>query len=205
MIDIYGCNMSDDYQVKKPAKVLIGKAIVYQFLLEYMIREDYSIYALFTSYGKARDVGDLLLNSEKDDFNDKYEEFLTDSSNFNVLYLDRIMLYPEYRGNGYGKFIIKEIIGRFYDTVGLVMTEVFPLQLELSKKSARMEYYSMDQDMEYSSFKLYNYFFNLGFEQENQSDYFYIRTSFSNDKLARINLNSIFDQEYYDKLAKNNE
>lgn len=202
MIDIYGCNMLDNHQLEKPAEVLIGKAVVYQFLLEYMIREDYSIYALFTSCGEARDVGHLLLNEEKNDFNDKYEELLTDSSTFNVLYLDRVMLYPEYRGYGYGKFIIKDIIGRFYDTVGLVMTKVFPLQLELFEKSARMEYYSMDQDMEYSSFKLYNYFLNLGFEQENQSDYFYLRTSFPNDKLARIDLNSIFDQEYYDKLVK---
>ena len=44
MIDIYGCNMPDDYQVEKPAEVLIGKAVVYQFLLEYMIRDDYTIY-----------------------------------------------------------------------------------------------------------------------------------------------------------------
>lgn len=41
MIDIYGCNMLDNHQLEKPAEVLIGKAVVYQFLLEYMIREDF--------------------------------------------------------------------------------------------------------------------------------------------------------------------
>lgn len=114
-----------------------------------MIKEGYSIYALFTSCAEAKDVGDFLLNKKKDDFKSKYEEILTDSLNFNVLYLDRIMLYSEYRGYGYGEFLIKDIMYRFYDTVGLVMTKVFPLQLELFKKYAKMEYYLMDQDMEY--------------------------------------------------------
>ncbi|GAB6010196.1 hypothetical protein [Dysgonomonas reticulitermitis] len=64
-----------------------------------------------------------------------------------------------------------------------------------------MEYYLMDQDMEYSSFKLYDYFLKLGFQQEEKHrDYFYIRPSLINDRLDKIDLNFFFDEEYYKEI-----
>lgn len=201
-INIYGCD-SADYE-EDTTEVLIGKAKVWLFFLAYLINNGLGFDDLLTD--KATDargyVGDFILNRKTGELKPEIEEMLFDSCNSNILYLDHVILFPEYQGYGYGKFIIKDILCHFDHTAGLVLAIVYPLQLDPASSLAAMQYHRMDQDMEYSSFKLYQYFLDLGFEQIERSNLFYINSSKVNKKLDAINLELLFDEEYYKQITE---
>lgn len=199
-VNIYGCNIPDTGE--DDCGVLIGKARVYQFLLGYLIDREFPIDDLLSNFdtGVCGYVGDLILDRNTGTIKPEYEELLGGNSNWNILYLDNIIIFPEYQGYGYGKFIVKDIICRFSSTIGLVLTIVYPLQLDPDSCSTEMNYHRMDQDLEYSSFKLYSYFLDIGFEQIERSNYFLIDPCKVNDKLEDIDLGMQFDEAYYNNL-----
>lgn len=203
-VDIYGCNLPDNEEDN--SEVLIGKAIVYQFLLGYLIDKEFCIDDLLSYFdtGACGYVGDFILDRATGMIKSEYGELLAGNGNWNILYLDSVVIFPEYQGYGYGRFIIKDIICRFYHTVGLILTIVYPLQFYPDSFSKEMKYHQMNQDKEYSSFKLYQYFLNMGFEQIERSNYFLIDPCKVNDKLDDIDLGMQFDEAYYNNLKTQN-
>lgn len=194
-VDIYGCNLPDNEDQEE--EVLIGKAVVYQFLLGYLIDREFPLEDFLSCFEAGRYLGDIILDGNTGIIKQEYEELLGGNGNFNILYLDCVMLFPEYRGYGYGKFIIKDIICRFYSTAGLILTIVFPLQSAPGDSPPEMNDHQMDQDLEYSSYKLYRYFLSLGFEQVNRSNFFIIDPCKVNERLDNIDLGMQFEAEYY--------
>lgn len=201
-VNIYGCD-SGEY-AEDITEVLIGKAKVCLFFLEYLINNGLLLEDLLsnTATDACGYVGDFILDRETGEMKPEFWQLLLDNNNFNVLYLDHIILLPEYRGYGYGKFIIKDILCRFDHTVGLILAIAYPLQLDTSSADAAMQYHLMDQDKEYSSYKLYRYFLELGFEQVGRSNYFYINPGKANKKLDSIDLEELFDEDYYKGIKK---
>ena len=201
-IDVYGCDSADLEEDRK--EVLIGKARVSLFYLGYLMTNQLLLEDLLpNSSTDARGyVGDFIMDRKTGELKPEFDELLAENGNFNVLYIDDIVLLPGYRGYGYGKFIMKDILCRFDSTVGLVLAIVYPLQLDSASWLPSMQYHRMDQDLEYSSFKLYRYFLDLGFEQVERTHYFYINPGKVNEKLKAIDLEQLFDKEYYDNLIK---
>ncbi|MFC4675230.1 hypothetical protein [Dysgonomonas termitidis] len=201
-IDVYGCDSADIDEDTK--EVLIGKARVSLFYLGYLINNGLLLEDLLSnsSSDACGYVGDFIMDRKTGELKPEFDELLAENGNFNVLYINDIVLFPEYRGYGYGKFIIKDILCRFDGTVGLVLAIVYPLQLDTSSMQPAMQYHRMDQDLEYSSFKLYGYFLDLGFEQVERTNYFYINPCKVNEKLNAIDLEQLFDEEYYGNILK---
>ncbi len=182
-INIYGCD-SGEYE-EDITEVLIGKAKACLFYLEYLINNGLNLDDLLpnTATDARGYTGDFIMDRTTGELKPEFRQLLLDNYNYNVLYLGHITLFPEYRGYGYGKFIIKDILCRFDHTVGLVLAIAYPLQLDPSSADAAMQYHLMGRDKEYSSFKLYRYFLDLGFEQAERSNYFYIDPGKANKKL----------------------
>lgn len=201
-IDVYGCDSADI--AEDTQEVLIGKARVSLFYLGYLINNGLLLEDLLpnSSMDSRGYVGDFIMNRETGELKPEFYGLLLENGNFNVLYIDDIVLLPGYRGYGYGKFIMKDILCRFDGTVGLVLAIVYPLQLDSDSWLPSMQYHRMDQDLEYSSFKLYQYFLDLGFEQVERTNYFYINSGKVNKKLNAIDLEQLFDEEYYDNILK---
>lgn len=193
-VDIYGCSLPDN---EDEEEALIGKAVVYQFLLGYLIDREFPLEDFLSCFEAGRYLGDIILDRNTGMIKQGYEELLGGNGNFNILYLDSVMLLPKYRGYGYAKFIIKDIICRFYSTAGLILTIVFPLQSDSGNSPSETNEYQMDQDLEYSSYKLYRYFLDLGFEQVKRSNLFFIDPCKVNKKLDGIDLGMQFGAEYY--------
>lgn len=201
-IDVYGCDSADLDQDTK--EVLIGKARVSLFYLGYLMSNELLLEDLLSNSSMdARGyVGDFIMNRETGDLKPEFYDLLLENGSLNVLYIDDIILLPAYQGYGYGKYIVKDILCRFDNAAGLVLAIVYPLQLDSASWLPSMQYHRMDKDLEYSSFKLYRYFLDLGFEQVERTNYFYINPGKVNEKLKAIDLEQLFDKEYYDNLIK---
>ena len=191
-IDIWGHGENDDGIEKSQ---LIGKGKISLFLVGLAQNEDFSLYQLFDSSQNGLDLGNLIFDWETEDMNEDFEDIISEALNYNILYIDRIELLPQFRGLGLGKKIMKDIIFRFDNSCGLIALKAFPLQLEGSsvlgrdeKWSKKMKYDDLIQDEKIAKKQLYKFYKSLGFTQYFKTEYFYINPALTNKKLDKVNL-----------------
>ena len=86
---------------------------------------------ILDTYQHTFDYADAVLDSDETSFSTRLHNLLgNEIENFNFLILDRVELFPKYRGNGVGLVILRSLIERFGAGVGVVGMKPFPLQLE---------------------------------------------------------------------------
>jgi GNAT superfamily N-acetyltransferase len=122
---------------------------------------------------------------EEVDYMDKITEYYDGllPVNFDVCFIERLELLPDYRGKGLGRWVIKNILERFYGSCGLVVAHAFPVQHEEGpprrgeemKWEESMQYQLMEQDPEMARYQLYHFYQKLGFTNPFGEDYFIIR------------------------------
>lgn len=92
-----------------------------------------SVFDVFDSDGTCVDYYQTLYDMKEGDFKPRVtklafgDEYLW---NPNLLILDRLVVYQEYRGHGYGLLALRALIHRFRTSVGLIAMKPFPLQFE---------------------------------------------------------------------------
>lgn len=187
-LEIYGMKY-DDYAENDSChekSVFIGKAKIELYLLGLAQTHRFSRYELFDSHSiSRRDFFNGIYNFEKHKFKKKIEELLDESFNANLLNIDRVEILPEFRGHGYGKEVIKDIILRFYSSFGLAVLKAFPLQLEAKigpdEWGEKMKYSEMEQNPTKAKKSLYDFYRSMGFENILKGEYFFLSPIFRND------------------------
>lgn len=177
---------------------LIGKASIYLFLIGFAQNNYFSMSLLFDEEQASRDLGELIIDWDTNDFNEHFQDIICNSQSFNVLYIDRVEILPQFKGNGFGKYIMKDIVCRFDSCCGLIVLKAFPLQLEAFAKESKdawcqkMEYDKYIQDEKVAKKQLYSFYKSVGFSQYKKSEYFYLDPSLKNKKLDKIHLSDYF-------------
>ena len=199
-IDIWGHGENEDGIEKSQ---LIGKGKIALFLVGLAQDEDFSMLQLFDSTQSGSDLGNFIIDWGKEDINEDFEDILLEAGNYNILYIDRIELLPQFRGIGLGKKIMKDIILRFDNSCGLIALKAFPLQLEYSSVSGKgdvwnkqMKYKYLVQDETTARKQLYKFYKSLGFRQYSKTDYFYINPAFVNKKLDKVDIDEYMRNDF---------
>ena len=191
-IDILGHSENDDGIEKSQ---LIGKGKIALFLIGLAQDEGFSMLELFDGSQCGSDLGNLIIDWRTESIFENFDDIMLETANFNILYIDRIELLPQFRGFGLGKKIMKDIIFRFDNSCGLIALKAFPLQLECSSVSGgdeewskKMKYKDSIQDEKMARKQLYEFYKSLGFMQHLKTEYFYINPALINKKLDEIDL-----------------
>ncbi len=95
--------------------------------------DGYDIFEVFDTDSAAMSYFRGLYEYGTEDFNEKTREVAFGGDypwNPNILILDRLVIYPEFRGKGLGLHAIRALIQRLRQGVGLVAVNPFPLQFE---------------------------------------------------------------------------
>ena len=195
-IEVYEVQIDEN---DKESSSLIGKVDVKLFLWELCIEDNYWVDDLFSQLDH-NELGGLLFDYETNSFKKEWQEEIDESSNSNILYLDRIEILPEYRGKGYGRLITKDILLRLNSSYGIAILKAFPLQLETSHPNpskqknewnTKMNFKQMRQDSNIAKKQLYNFYKEMGFKRYKRSEYFYLNPAFQNPKLDKIDINEL--------------
>lgn len=95
----------------------------------------------------------------------------------NLLVIDRLFLYPEYRGHGLGLAALIEIVRRHRYGAGLIALKPFPLQFECHNRAQdtperqRLRLDDFDLTQEKAMAKLRRYYGRLGFKRVPRTEY----------------------------------
>ena len=185
---------SEDHLHDPIKRTLIGKAELSLVLLTLMMNHRIAYYSVFENTQFLNELGATVFDYERNDFRESLLSETGADSN-NLLVIDRLELLPNWRKKSIGKKVIKDIIWRFSGCFGLVMLKAFPLQQEYqyaddqkSPWEKEMQMTDFSQDEEFSNYKVFAYYQSLGFEQFENTDYFYINSAYLNDKFEAIEL-----------------
>jgi GNAT superfamily N-acetyltransferase len=96
----------------------------------------------------------------------------------NLLMLERLTIYPEYRGQGLGLTVLRMLIERYRIGMGLVSLKPFPLQFEVNPMSEtndipreRLELDNFKGTSVAATRKLKRYYEKLGFKSVSRTEY----------------------------------
>lgn len=171
-----------DYDVKlvdeeTDEEFLIGKGTSVLYLLEKSVDDSYDMMDAFDD-NHHEGFYDLLFD-ERGCVKDEWEESMTINGNRhgNILVQDRLELLPDYQHKRYGEEVRHILRNLFYGCYGLEIIHSFPLQLELFDNSERrreqMHYDEMEHDSKIAFDSLSSYYRKSGYEQYNNSEYFF--------------------------------
>lgn len=173
------------YQVneEKGMNNLIGKGTVSLLLLNRAIDLGYPILDIFDATGSIMEMAEVVFSLEQeDDYWSKLDEFFEYEmpTSYDTCFIERLELLPEFRGKGLGKWVVKNILERFYGSCGLVVVKAYPLQHESDPDISedwkiKMKYENMETDLEQAQYKLFHYYQQLGFSNPFDQEYFIIR------------------------------
>jgi hypothetical protein len=146
----------------------VGSVSGYRLLLGEAMSYKLSAEDIFDQHHETMELGKLLFDFEQWDWKEAIQE-QCECNNFNVLILSVIEIYPEYRGKGLGKYVLKDFYTNFISGSGLFVTEVFPLQFSQREPiegeeyhKRKMEYELFSADFDESINKLRSYCLQIG-------------------------------------------
>ncbi|WMY11104.1 hypothetical protein [Paraburkholderia phenoliruptrix] len=136
--------------------------------------EGESIFDVFDSDSTCIQYFEALYGADED-IKPKVARLATSDScmwNSNLLILDRLIIYREYRGSGIGLVALRALIHRFRAGAGLIALKAFPLQFEGSHRvkpagydETKFGYDQFDVPMQKAFSKLRSYYRQVGFVQ----------------------------------------
>lgn len=89
-----------------------------------------SLMEAFDKSASSFEVGTAILNDGYKEINDKIVELVGDTFSSNVLVVQRLEMKEEYRGKGYGKYVLDSLDVYFKSMCGYVALKSFPVGFE---------------------------------------------------------------------------
>jgi GNAT superfamily N-acetyltransferase len=194
-INDYKIDIYHDDNAQDPIKHdLIGKVEASLVLMGLMMNKGVSYYEVFDNSQFLSEIGQTIIDFDENDFAEPFASEDMGGSG-NLLVISRIELLPEWRKKGIGRKMIKDIVLRFSGCCDLVILKAFPLQQEYQyaegNKNAwekQMNINDLPKDVEFSNYKMFAYYQNLGFTQLENTDYFYLNLALQNRIFDAIDL-----------------
>lgn len=182
---------------EKGTELVVGKGSLSLLHLNRAMDQDFPLFDVFDATASIQAMAGVIFNmKEEEDYWSKLDELYDYDipTNFDVCFIERIELLPEFRGKGVGKWLIQNILERFYGSCGLVVINAFPLQHEDGDSyspewTAKMKLEALESDLEKAQYKLFHYYQQLGFSNPFEQDYFLIRPE-------EFDFEQFWDEEY---------
>lgn len=168
---------------EKGSDQLIGKGFFSILHLNRALDHDYPLFDVFDGTAEIMNMAEVIFNlEEEDNYWSKLDDFYKFDmlTSYDICFIEQIELLPKYRGKGMGKWVIKNIMERFYGSCGLVILHAYPLQHEngnrySSEWMSEMKLDELESDLEKAQYKLFHYCQQMGFLNPFESEYFFIR------------------------------
>jgi GNAT superfamily N-acetyltransferase len=140
--------------------------------------DNYSLIEIFDIRQSLYDYTNLY-NMKSWEFKKSVLDVLDDEPfDFNLLIIDRLTIYPKFRGKNLGLVTLRTLIRRLSHGVGLIVLKPFPLQFESTYKDGKNSdhYKELGFDLfsdteEKAEMKLVNYYEKMGFRKVRRLDY----------------------------------
>lgn len=134
---------------------------------------------VFDSYHETMDCFKSLYDMDNEEFTSEVENLIPDCQfNHNILILNRINIYSQFRGNKLGLVALRAVIERFKLGVGVIALKPFPLQFEggylhnpKDSENIKLGLDSFKLSQEKATEKLKRYYKKLGFMSVPRTDY----------------------------------
>lgn len=159
----------------------IGAFGFYLFDCNSALNDEASWHDIFDTEGTTFDAYQELYEFKCWDFNAKVEKAVFSEEypiTFNLMLMDRLVIYPEHRGFGIGLMTLRAIIHQFRSFAGLIAMKPFPLQFESSEMNELNGLPRYEWGLEAFNAKerpatqaLRRYYARLGFKKLPSSDY----------------------------------
>jgi len=109
----------------------IGRFRLYYVDVERAYNEGVSVFSIMDSYAHTVDYFDAIFGDSSPDFSEALQELLDhDLVGSNLLILDRVEIFPAYRGKRLGLQALKHMVKRFSPGAAVVAMNPYPLQFE---------------------------------------------------------------------------
>ena len=148
--------------------------------------EGESVFDVFDSDSVCIGYFEALYDYDEDDFKPQVTQIVCEDdflSNPNLLVVDKLVIYPQYRGKSLGLLALRALIHRHRSGVGLIAMNPVPLQFESKfvdeKNSDLFRRFGLDSfslPKNKATAKLKKYYGRLGFKQVPQTE-FMVRSS----------------------------
>ena len=176
-------------------KEIIGKVSLKFLLLELALNQGYHYHEIFDTEGDIYEIGQEIFDFDseeiKEDIRMFYEEEILSPD---ICIIQRIEIIENYRGQGLGSKIIKDIYNRFSSCCGLFVLKVFPLQFDSGFKKLKntdwgrkLNLEKLGVDKEGAFYRLKAYYQKLGFNHiEGYDEFMFINPCLVNEKLDAV-------------------
>lgn len=146
------------------------------------IDEGFSFYHAFDRSINTIAVGNAILDYESSDLKNEVEELIGISCKSDILVIQEIMFYPDFRNKGYGKEVISGIETFFKGRCGYIVLQSFPKQHDASiidnKGFEEFGFEKLNANYRQAQSSLDAFYKNCGYcllKIENSEDSFFIK------------------------------
>jgi hypothetical protein len=154
-------------------RAVVGRFGCYYLDLERARNDGMSASDVFDAHATTVIFYDAILDPQSEDYSSQIERLCGGPPlSSNVLILDRLEIFPKYRGKKLGLAVIRHMIQRFGAGTGLVALKPFPLQLEprstreeIDKWRSRLKLSEFKGSEKAATRKLVAYYAMVGFER----------------------------------------
>lgn len=148
---------------------VIGKVSFKLLLLDLAMFEGFNWLVLFDHSASMEYVMTRIMDFENGELQEDIIEFCNlEVYNGDICLIERIELIEGYRGKGIGRMVVQGIVDRFYQSCGLFVAHVFPLQFEdsspdLEDWQERLNLEILEEDEEKAFYQLKSFYQKAGF------------------------------------------
>jgi len=150
-------------------ETVIGKVHFKLLLLDLALFEGFNLKILFDHSASLDYIMTSIIDLDYYELRQEIIEFCNlEIFNGDVCVIERIEIIDGYRGKGIGKMVVQGIVDRFYQSCGLFVAHVFPLQFESSSHAfedwqERLNYKKLEEDEEKAFYQLKAFYQKAGF------------------------------------------
>ena len=158
-----------EVNVDNDREKVIGKISFKLLLLDLATFEGFNWLVLFDHSASMEYVMTRIMDFENGELRKEIVEFCNlEVYNGDICLIERIELIDGYRGKGIGRMIVQGIVDRFYQSCGLFVAQVFPLQFESSSPDfeewqERLNFKNLEKDEEKAFYQIKAFYQKAGF------------------------------------------
>ena len=157
-----------------------GYLELHYYNVGYAINHHFNIFNTFDRSMNTYEMGATIIDQRTGYVKDEIVNQLgEDNFNFNILVIQRMGIYPQFRGQGIGKIVLKGLTEKFTDQCGYIFLKCFPHQCEAAAKSDpsllvdEMQLIKFDQNYKTAQQKLNRYYKECGFTKLKGTDNYF--------------------------------